>query len=43
MNPVKKLIRKFTSMLRHNKFKKVKVKNPDVTILCNCCIGGGHV
>ena len=40
MNFIKKTLRNVPLYLRHNKFKKVKVKNEDVTILCNCCIGG---
>jgi len=37
---IKDLARKLIKYLRHKKFRKIKVKNEDVTILCNCCIGG---
>lgn len=36
----KKYFRKLAFFLRHKKFRRTKVKNEDVTILCNCCIGG---
>lgn len=33
-------VRNFMMAMRHRKYHRVKVKNEDVTILCNCCIGG---
>ena len=40
MNKIKKNLRKITLWFRHRKFRNEVLKNEDVTILCNCCIGG---
>lgn len=37
---IKNFVRKITIKLRHKKYHKIRVKNEDVTILSNCCIGG---
>ena len=37
---IRGLIKRIPRKLRHNRFKEVVVKNSDVSILCNCCIGG---
>ena len=40
MNKLKQTLRKITLFFRHRKFKNKNLKNKDVTILSNCCIGG---
>ena len=37
---IKKIIRAIPFYFRHKKFRHVAIKNSDVSILCNCCIGG---
>lgn len=40
MKFIKKIAKKFLLHVRHQKFKKRMLKQKDVTILSNCCIGG---
>lgn len=40
MRLIKETVKKYVLSRRHKKFKKCVIQNPDVTIFCNCCIGG---
>ena len=40
MSNIKKGLKKIALFLRHKKYRKTELKQEDVTILSNCCIGG---
>ena len=40
MKLLKKILKNLMLYFRHKRYRKEELKQTDVTILCNCCIGG---